>query len=227
MNKQDILNALKKAKESSNKRNFKQSIDLIVTLKDLDLKKPDNQVDLFTQLHHGHGRKIKICGLVGPEMIDNAKKEFDLAIDSDSFDSYAKDKKKTKKLAVEYDFFVAQANLMAKVAQVFGRVLGPRNKMPNPKSGCVVPPNANLPALKQKLNKTVRILVKTLPMFQVALGKEDQNEEEVVDNIITIYNQLMHHLPSEEHNIKAVFLKLTMGPAVKVVSEAKQAKATK
>lgn len=216
MNKNDVLQALKQAKETSNKRKFNQTVDVIITLKDLDLKKPSNQVDLFITLHHSNGRKMKICGLVGPEMLDYAKKELDFVIDSDKFDEYAKDKKKMKKLANEYDYFVAQANLMAKVAAAFGRILGPKNKMPNPKSGCVVPPNANLAALKSKLFKTVRIMVKQFPQFQTAVGKEDSKEDEIVDNVVTIYNQLMHHLPNEEHNIKDIYVKLTMGPSIKI-----------
>jgi len=224
MNKQDLIVAYKQAKETSNKRNFKQTVDLIITLKDLDLKKPDHQVDLFIQLHHSIGRKTKICGLVGPEMIDNAKKELDHVIDVDSFADFAKDKKNVKKLAAEYDFFVAQANLMAKVAQSFGRVLGPRNKMPNPKSGCVVPPNANLTVLKTRLDKTIRILVKTNPQFQASVGREDMADEHIIDNMMTIYDQLIHHLPSEEHNIKSVYVKLTMGPSIKVGAQEKKDK---
>jgi large subunit ribosomal protein L1 len=228
MEKKDVLTALKRAKENSNKRNFKQTVDLIITLRDIDLKKPDNQVDLFVSLHNSIGRQTKICGLVGGEMVDNAKKELDFVIDGERFDEYGKDKKKIKKLASEYHFFVAQANLMPKVAAAFGRVLGPRNKMPNPKSGCIVPPNANLSALKQKLEKTVRILIRTVPQYQIAVGKDEQPEEEVADNILTIYDQLIHHLPGEENNIKSVFVKLTMGPTIKVVSEksekAKEAK---
>ncbi len=221
MNKNQIKSALKKAIESSNKRNFKQTVDLIVTFKDLDLKKPDNQVDFFLPLHHSNGRKIKICGLVGPEMRDSAQKNLDFSVDVDDFPSYAKDKKKVKKLADEYDFFVAQANLMGKVAQTFGRVLGPKNKMPNPKSGCVVPPSANLTILKSRLNTMVRVMVKTSLQYQVAIGKEDMDTEHIIDNAMTVYDQLIHHLPSEIHNIKNIYIKLTMGPAVKVGAEEK------
>ncbi|MCB9358854.1 50S ribosomal protein L1 [Candidatus Woesearchaeota archaeon] len=216
MDKSKIQAALKIAKEQSGKRNFKQTIDLIVTMKDMDLKKPDHQVDFFLPLHHSNGKDVKVCGLVGPEMKEAAEKELDFVVVVDDFEQYAKDKKKIKKLAETYDYFIAQANLMAKVAQTFGRVFGPKNKMPNPKSGCVVPPNANLAALKQRLKNTVRVMVKTTLQYQVAIAKEDMDEEIIIDNALTVYNQLVHHLPSEVNNIKDVFIKLTMGPAVKV-----------
>jgi large subunit ribosomal protein L1 len=216
MDKEKLKLALSKVKECSNKRNFIQSIDLIVTLKDFDLKKSENQIDMFVSLHHSNGKKIKVCGLVGPEMKGVAANDLDFAIDVDDFEKYSKDKKLLKKLAEDYDFFVAQATLMPKVAQTFGRVLGPRNKMPNPKAGCVVPPNVNLLQLKAKLMNTVRVTVKLAPQVQVAVGKEDMDEEIVIDNALTIYNQLVHHLPNELHNVKDIMLKMTMGPAVKI-----------
>jgi len=219
MDKKKFTSALKKIKEASNKRNFNQSVDLIVTLKDLDLKKPDHQVDFFLPLHHSNGKKIKLCGLVGPELKESSQKELDFTVGVDEFEHYAKDKKLIKKLADEYDFFVAQATLMPQVAKTFGRILGPKNKMPNPKSGCVVPPNANLAQVKGRLQNMVRVLVKISMQFQIAVGKEDMEDEIVLDNAITVYNQLVHHLPNEFHNIKNIFMKLTMGPAVKVGSE--------
>ena len=215
MDKNQILEALKKAKESS-KRKFNQSIDLIIVLKELDLKKPENQVETFVQLHYSKGKKIRVCGLVGAELVEQSRKAFDTTILSDEFDMYAKDKKLVKKLASEHDFFVAQATIMPKVAAAFGRVLGPRGKMPNPKAGCVVPPNANLAQLSTRLHTLIRINVKTVSMVQVMVGKEDMKDEEIADNIMTIYNQLVHALPKEESNIKRLMIKTTMGKPVAV-----------
>ena len=213
MNKSDVLATLKQVKENSQKRNFKQSVDLIINLKDLDLKKNENQVDIFVALHYGFGKTPKICGLVGPELLESAKKELDYTVTTDDFKSY-KEPKAIKKLANGYDLFIAQANIMPQVAGAFGKVLGPRGKMPNPKAGCVVPPNANLAALKERFRKVVRVSAKKDPIIQVMVGKEDQNNEEITDNIITIYNQLIHALPNEKNNIKSMYLKLTMGKPV-------------
>lgn len=215
MDKNQIQEALKKAKESS-KRKFNQSIDLIIVLKDLDLKKPENHVETFVQLHHSKGKKIKVCGLVGAELLEQSKKAFETTINSDEFERYQKDKKLVKKLAKEHDYFVAQATIMPKVAAAFGRVLGPRGKMPNPKAGCVVPPNANLAQLGTRLHNLIRVSVKTVPMIQVMAGKEDMKDEEIIDNILTIYTQVMHALPKEESNIRKILIKTTMGKPVVV-----------
>src|SRR3989344_5225570 len=140
MDKETIKNTLEELKTNSQKRKFKQSIDLIITFKNLDLNKPENQIEQFVNLHYGRGKQDKVCGLVGAELIEESKKELDKTIATDDYIIYQKDKKLIKKLATEYDFFIAQANVMPKIAQTFGRVLGPRQKMPNPKAGCVVPP---------------------------------------------------------------------------------------
>ncbi len=214
MNDEKIKQALAKARES--KRNFKQSIDLIINLKNLDIKKSDNQVDFFVQLHFSKGKKTKVCALVGPELAKSAEKIVDKVVLQTEFEKYQKDKRLAKKLAKEYDFFIAQANIMPQVATAFGKVLGPKGKMPNPKAGCIVPPAANIEPLYNKLQKTIRISAKTSPVVHCLAGKEDMKDEEIIDNIKTIYDQLIHHLPHEKNNVGSVLVKLTMGKPIKI-----------
>lgn len=215
MDNETIKKAIVELREKSQKRNFSQTFDLIINLKDLDFKKPDQQVDFFAQLHYTTGHKVKVCAFVGPETKDSAEAACDKVILEDAFMQY-RDKKTVKKLAEEFDYFVAQANLMGKMAATFGRVLGSRGKMPNPKAGCVVPPKANLKPLYEKLQKTVKISAKKDPIIHCAIGKETMPDEELIDNIKTIYDQLVHHLPKEKNNIKTVYLKLTMSAPVKL-----------
>ena len=226
MEKEQIQAAVQKAKDISDKRNFKQSFDLIINLKDLDLKKPEHQVDAFVTLPHSRGKKVKVCALVGAELAEQAKEIFDSVIMSDNFDKY-KDKKEVKKIANSFDFFIAQANIMPKVATAFGRVFGPRGKMPNPKSGGVVPPNANLRPLYEKLQRTVRASAKTAPLVQCAIGSEDMNPNDLVENALTVYNSLLQVLPNEKHNIKDAYIKLTMGKPVKIGEKIEVTKETK
>ncbi len=215
MDEKKVKNALAKAKSEAKKRSFKQSVDLIIVLRDLDLKKPDQQLDFYASTSHSLGKKARIAAFVGPEMRDEAKKAVDLVITPDEFAQYA-DKKKAKKLAAGYDYFIAQADIMTKVAQSFGKILGTRGKMPNPKAGCVVPPKTNLAPLYSRLQKTVRLKAKTLLAVQCVVGKEDQDEDEVVDNILNIYRQVQGHLPNHENNISRVLVKTTMGKVVAV-----------
>jgi len=218
MNKEQAIQTLKKVKENSQKRNFSQTYDLIVSLRDIDIKKAEQAVNFFATLHYSKGKKAKICALVGPELLTQAKEVCDLAISVDEFPKY-QDKKQAKKIAKSYDYFIAQATIMPKVAQTFGRVFGPKGKMPNPKAGCVVPPNANLKQVYDKLQKTIKLQTKNDAIIQTAVGKEDMKDEEVIDNIMTVYDALVHHLPSGKNNIRRVFLKVTMGKSFLIGKE--------
>ncbi len=214
MEKQQFIEAIKSISES--KRGFKQTYELIINLRDIDLKKPDNHVDAFITLPHERGKTIKICALVGGELAEQAKKTCDNVIISSDFAKYEGNKKELKKLAGDYDFFIAQANLMANIAKVFGRVFGPRNKMPNPKAGCVVPPNATLAPLIQKLKKTVRIIAKTQASIKVPVGIQGMDEDKIAENMRAVYTAAIPELPQEINNIKSVMIKLTMSKPVTV-----------
>jgi large subunit ribosomal protein L1 len=196
------------------KRNFSESFDLLVSLKDLNLKDPKDQVEFFAIVPHTVGKKRTVCALVGPEMIDDASKTVDLALEQSNFERMPK--KELRKVAAKYDYFIGQANIMPKIAGSFGRVLGPRGKMPNPKAGCIVPPRAPLQPLVDRLQKTVKVSVKKSPNVQVLIGTQGMSEQQVLDNIKSLYDQIIHHLPKEENNIKAVYLKVTMSKPVKL-----------
>ena len=211
MDEKQILEILNKLKET--KRNFSQSVDIIVNLDKIDIKKQDQKVDFYHTLTNGIGRDKKICALIDQELSDQAKKYCDFVINQKEFDSY---KDKIGKLADEYDFFVAQANIMTKVAASFGTVLGPKGKMPNPKAGCVVPPKVDLSAVVAELKKKVRINVKNDPVIRCVVGKENQTNEQVAKNILEIYNALLEKLPKGRENIKNVMIKLTMSKPIKV-----------
>jgi large subunit ribosomal protein L1 len=214
MDQKQILEALKKLKESSKKRNFKQAVEVIVTFKDIDMKKSENQMVLFANLPHAP-RPIKVCALIGPEMKEEAAPA-DKAVLLDEFEKFKTNKKAAKELANQFDFFVAQANLMVQVATSFGRVFGPKGKMPNPKAGCVVPAKTNLKPIVDKLKKSVRIASRNAMMVQCAIGRDDMSDAQLVENITSVYNQILHALPQEKNNIKDVMVKFTMSKPVKI-----------
>ncbi|MBI4441531.1 50S ribosomal protein L1 [Candidatus Woesearchaeota archaeon] len=216
MEKAELQKALKELKEKTPKRKFSQSIELIFNIKGIDLKKTENQQEFFTILPFGRGRKVTVCALIGPELKDDAGKACDKVIIVDDFQRYAENKKEAKKLAKEYDFFIAQGEIMAKVAGAFGKALGPRGKMPNPKAECVVTAKTALKPLYEKLQRTVKVSLKKAPIIQAMIGTEETPEEQVIENIQSLYKQVIHALPQEKNNIRSVLLKMTMGPVVKI-----------
>jgi large subunit ribosomal protein L1 len=219
MNKEQFKKALELVKKNSPERKFKQSYDLIINLKDLDLKKPDQQINTWSVTRYGKGKPVKTCALVGPELTDQAKENCDTVIPQADFPKYAESKQLTKKLAKEHDFFIAQANIMPDVAKTFGRILGSRGKMPNPKMGCVVPPNANLTPLVEKLQRTIPLVAKTQLSIKCPAGTQEMTDEQVLDNIQTIYNTVVSVLPGEERNIRNIQLKFTMGPPATITQK--------
>lgn len=200
-------------------RKFKQTFEFIINLRDLDLKKSEHQIEQWVQLPSGKGIPVKIGALVGPELAEQAKATCDTVIVHDDFPTFANDKKAIKKLAATHDYFIAQANLMADVAKTFGRYFGPRGKMPNPKAGCVVLPNANLKVLAEKLRKTVKATAKTQPSIKVVVGTQDTPSDQVADNMLAVYNSVIAKLPGETANIRSVLLKLSMSPPVHILQD--------
>ncbi len=214
MDKEQVKKALEELKKLP-KRKFSQSYDLIINLKNVDLK--TTPLDFFVPLPHMRGNKLKIAAFVDQELVEQSHKFCDLTIKENEFAKYAADKKLAKGLAQQYDFFLAQANLMPKVAAVFGRFLGTRGKMPNPKAGCVVPPNANLEQVVKRLNLTVHFVAKKALNLQCLVGKEGQPEQEIIDNILAAHQAAAKHMPQDEaQNFKSVCLKLTMSKPVKI-----------
>lgn len=218
MNKKAILDSIKKLREISKKRNFNQTFDLVINLKQLNLKNPDENVDLFLELPHQKEKKPKICALIDKELESKAK-IFDEVIIKEKFPIYSKDKKKTKKLASKYDYFIAQANLMPDIASAFGKVFGPKGKMPNPKAGCIVSPTADLEPIKKRLSNMVRLVAKNQLIIKTAVGEESMKDEDLTENILTIYNSLLHDLPRKKQNLGSIFIKLTMSPSIKITEK--------
>ena len=214
MEKSKVLEALKKVRNK--KRKFSQSVDLVVSFKELDLKKPEHQVDFFVMLPVDAKKKAKICALVAQELSAEANAVCDSVILAGDFPKYAKDRKAVKKLVREHSYFIGQANIMPKIAMVFGRTLGPKGKMPNPKAGCIVPPKASLKPLYDRLQNTLRVTAKTVPVMQCRIGTEAMSDEELARNFSAVYDHLIGLLPNGEANVKDAFFKLTMGRPVRL-----------
>lgn len=210
-----MLNALKKLRKESKKRKFTQSIDIQITLKETDVKKPENKIDEFVILPHALGKKVSIAAFVDKELIAEAKKVFNEVIPKDDFPKYLKKVRAVKKSVRKHKYFIAQANIMTDVAKAFGRYLGPKGRMPNPKAGCIVPPNpAILKGVYQKLQRTVRVRVKDQPTINVVIGTEELSDKELSDNILSVYNVIEKALPRGKTQINKVYVKMTMSRSV-------------
>lgn len=224
MEKQEVLNTLKELREKSPKKAFAQSVDILMNLKEMDLKKQDHKIDLYIQLPHNKGKKIRLCAFVDEQLAKQAKTLCETVILKADFDKWKRDLKSQKKLAETHDFFIAQAEVMVPVAAAFGKTLGARGKMPSPKAGCVVPGTVNLEPLVNKLQNTVRLQTKNELSIKATIGSEKMDDSQLADNALAVYNQVLPKLPQEKNNLRYVALKLTMGPLFKVGQKKVEAK---
>ena len=214
MDTKTIITKIKEARELSKKRNFKQTFDLIINLKNLDLRKPDNKVDIGVNLDcQMKPKKLKICAVID-HTISGADKVFDKVLFNDELSDMKGQMKEIRKLSKDYDKFVVQMNYMPLFAQVLGRYLGPIGKMPSPKLGMVINPKSNLAELYKKLQVTVHLQTKRNLVLQASIGSEDEKDEIIAKNIMHIYESLVHVLPTHENNVKEFGIKLTMSKLV-------------
>lgn len=201
---QAIRNVLNEAKE--NKRNFKQTIDVTINLRQIDLSDPKNRVDEEIVLPNGRGKEARVAIFASGELAVKAKKHVDKVIKPEDIEDLADDKKTAKELAEEYDFFMAEAPLMPTIGKSLGVVLGPRGKMPRP-----VPPQADVSDTVKKLRKTVRIRSKQSPMIHAVAGDEDMDPADLAENIRTLIERLEVALPQGKMNVDSIYVKTTMG----------------
>ena len=198
--------SLKDLRENSKERKFNQTVDLIVNFQKFNLKK-DN-VNVFVTLPH----KIKDKKIAAFLEVKNENVE---TITPEEFKKYS-DKKELKKLTRKYEFFMAQANLMPKVASNFGRYLGPKGKMPSPQLGLVnTPDEKTINDVIKKINTSIKIRPKESSV-KVAIGKQNMEDKEIIENIMAVYNTLTKNLPKGKDNIKNIEIKFTMSKPQKI-----------
>lgn len=205
--------AVKKAIEESKPRNFTQSIDVIINLKDVDLKNPDNRIKKEVVLPNGRGKEVKV-GLFGGESFRMKGKDagIDRVFDKETAEDM--DNSEKKSVAEEIDHFIAQADMMPMIGREWGKVLGPRSKMPDP-----MPPTVSESELEKTINDlrdTIRLDSGEDPVVHSAVGTEDMEIEDIVGNTEIVLENVMNTYEMGETRIGKIYVKTTMGPTVEV-----------
>jgi len=182
-----ILEAVKQIRERSEKKKFNQSVELIINLQDIDMKKPEAKIQETIELPHTSSKKGKICVIATGELALKAKKAgADLIIDNSELEELATDKKRRKKLANDYGVFIA------------------------------VPPSADIKTQIERSKKTITLRLRGQPVLQCTVGTEDLKDEQIVENVGTVIRRLEGKLKRGLKNITSIYLKTTMGKPVKV-----------
>ena len=212
LDKKTLLDAIKQAKTQSGEKKFNQSVELILDIKEIDMKSPEGRIQQVIDLPHATGKPNKILVVASGELALNAKQsKADRVMERAELEGLAGNKKELRKLASSFDVFLSEAPLMPSVGRIFGPVLGPRGKLPVP-----VPPNADITSLIAKHRKTVVVRMRNQPIIQCPVGTEDMKEEELVDNIQAVLRFLEGKLKRGLKNVKFAFIKTSMGKPVKI-----------
>jgi large subunit ribosomal protein L1 len=196
------------------KRNFDESIDLIFTFKNLNIKNKDHRFDYFVTIPHPFIKKIKTLAFIRDKHnLETLKGIVDKMILDEDVSKI--NKKDAKKLANEFDFILAEGPAMLTVGKFLGQVLSPRGKMP-----VIMPPNSQ--AVKNLIESQVlKVKVsnkknKSSVSIMLKIGKKSQEVSQIAENTLAIYNSLIEKLPNGKQNIKDVIYKTTMSAPVKV-----------
>jgi large subunit ribosomal protein L1 len=212
LDQKTILSAVKEAKEKSQKRKFNQSIELIIKLQDIDMKAPESKIQEIIELPYAPEKANKVCVIGSGELAMKAKNaNADYVIERGELESLAGKKQDLRKVANNYDFFIAEAPLMPLVGRTLGSVLGPRGKMPVP-----VPPSADIASLIKKHRKTIIVRMRNQPILQNRVATENMKDEEITENVQTVLRVLEGKLKKGMKNIKFVYIKTAMGTPVKI-----------
>ena len=204
-----IIEVVKKTRDIK-KRNFKQSFDLAINLKNIDLRKPENRIKTEIKLPHGLGKETKIGVIVDSLLPQTNNIENIVVIKKDQLDGFRKNKKEAKKIARQCRYFLAEAPLMPSVGKNLGPILAPRNLMPLP-----IPPNANLGAMVNEKRNVLKIQLKESPTIHVGIGTEDMDDQKIAENVDTVIKNVISKLPKGKEQVKNYVIKLTMGKPVK------------
>lgn len=212
LSKDQLLTALGEIRKPEAKREFSQSVELIVKLREIDLKRPENRLNESVELPNSLDKETKICVIASGDLATRAKAgQADLVLAREDLDKLGKDKKATRKLVTEYDYFIAEAPLMPLVGKTIGPILGPRGKMPTP-----VPPNAPIDQIVNSHRKLIRVRVRDQPVVQCRIGTEKMPDEKIAENALAVFSRVEAKLERGAKNIRQVLVKTTMGKPVKV-----------
>jgi len=205
-------------------RKFDESVDLIINIKDINLKDPKNRIDKEIILSNEviTGDKPNICIIASDEILLEAKKLGVDTLDSNGLIQLNNEEKKfKKKFAKKYEYFVVEDKMMRDVARYLARFLGPVGKMPKPFPtgyGIISNPD-DLKVAHERYKKVIRIQMKKQPIIFVKIGKKSMDQEKLYENMKIVINYIADQMPHKFNNFKSMYLKTTMGKPVKVTEQ--------
>jgi len=187
---------------------FDETIELSINL-GVDPRHADQMVRGVSSLPSGTGRKLRVAVFAKGAKADEARAA---GADIVGAEDLAAEVTAGK---IDFDRCIATPDMMGIVGRL-GKVLGPRNLMPNPRVGTVTMDVAN--AIKDAKGGAVEFRVEKAGIVQAGVGKASFTEDAIVKNVKAFVDSVMKAKPSGAKGVymKKVSLSSTMGPGVKI-----------
>lgn len=211
-----LTELVKKAKEGTKERKFKQAIELIITFKDIDVKK-GFALNEIVQLPKTSS-PATVCIIATGDMSLKAKAaKADSVIGTEELDKFAANKRESRKFINKYDFFLADTKVMPTVGKTLGQLLGPRGKMPTP-----VPFDASIEAFLERFRSCIKVRSRASLSISAKIGDITMDDSDLAINAHAVLSAIEKKLPNGEKNMKKILIKTTMGKPVKQAQEVKK-----
>ena len=187
---------------------FDESVDIAIRL-GVDPRHADQMIRSSVVLPNGTGKEIRVLVFAKGE---KEKEALDAGADYAGGDEFVE---KIKGGWLEFDRTIATPDMMATVGKI-GRVLGPRNLMPNAKLGTVTFDIERV--VKETKSGKVDFKVDKAGIIHAMLGRASFGSQKVAENILAFMDRIIQLKPSTSKGVylKSISLSTTMGPGVKV-----------
>lgn len=191
-----------------NATKFNSSVDLHIRL-GVDPRKPDQAIRGTVSLPHGTGKSKTVLVLCTPDKEADAKAA---GAEHVGLDEYIE---KINGGWTDIDVIIASPNVMPKIGRL-GKVLGPRNLMPNPKSGTVTDNVGD--AVKEVKKGKIAFRVDKFGIVHASIGRISFGPKEIMENAKELIVTLARMKPSAAKGIyfKSLFMSSTMSPSIEV-----------
>ncbi|BDC19807.1 50S ribosomal protein L1 [Acidianus sp. HS-5] len=211
--KDNLIEGLKEAVSEKNnpKRKFSQSVNLIVTFKDVDMKRGDVKLREIVVLPKVPSKSKKVLVVPSFEQLESAKRaEPNVVLTKEELQKLMGQKRIIKKYAKQNDWFLISPDTMALAGRILGPALGPRGKFPTP-----LPSGADVAEYVTRFKRTTIVKTKDQPHAQVFIGTEDQKPEDLAENANAVLTAIEGKIKSTSI-IRAIYVKTTMGKPVEI-----------
>merc|ERR1712088_101054 len=192
------------------KRNFTESIELQIMLKNYDPQK-DKRFSGTVKLPHTARPAFNVCILGNQAHIDQAKANNVPHMSVDDLKKLNKDKKLVKKLAKKYDAFLASDALIRQIPRPLGPGLNKAGKFPT-----ILGASDDMMAKIGEMQQTIKFQMKKVLCLAVAVGTVEMSDDQLAQNINMSINYLVSLLKKQWQNVRSLHIKSTMGRPVRL-----------